>query len=72
MDTVGINKRTSIRTCLKQNGFKEDDPDYDEKVRYLAGLPIVQIEIIKRDKSLARPEVVPMLDILLKRTASFM
>jgi hypothetical protein len=68
MDTVGMNKRTSIRSCLMANGYTPQDEEWDDMVLMLSQKTIVEIEIIKRDKSIAKPEGVPsLLDSVLNR-----
>ena len=70
MDTVGMNKRTSIRSCLMANGYTPQDEEWDDMVLMLSQKTIVEIEIIKREKSIAKPEGVPsLLDSVLNRNS---
>jgi hypothetical protein len=71
MEKVGMNKRGSIRSCLVANGYVPEDEEWDEMVVFLADKSIVDIEIIKRDRSIAKPEGVPsLLDRVLNRINS--
>jgi hypothetical protein len=68
MERVGMNKRTSIRSCLVANGYTPQDEEWDDMVLMLSQKTIVEIEIIKRDRSIAKPEGVPsLLDSVLNR-----
>jgi len=69
MDKVGMNKRTSIRSCLMANGYTPQDEEWNDMALKLSEKTIVEIEIIKRDKSIEK-KVPSLLDRVLNRINS--
>jgi hypothetical protein len=71
MDKVGMNKRTSIRSCLMANGYTPQDEEWDDMVLKLSQKTIVEIEIIKREKSIEK-SAPSLLDRVLNRINSIL